>query len=210
MQKALNFNSSLSRNRRHSPAFDSLFPLANRLISQPKLTRQLGRAARDLDSLSYWVFAHDEPSITESLLSATTESYTPQDDALDMDTKQAFAYRLGLALDAAGYPRLGAGRETALAKATGKSQPGVRKWLLGEALPNMTSGIELAKLLNVRFEWLMTGRGMMNLEPEEAPITDEQRRFMYRIKRLTPEEQSRYFRVADAMGLQDLPDDDAA
>lgn len=196
----LDLNGALSGHGGQPPVINRALPLAHRLIGQAERTGQGGGAAGLLDRESDGVRGHDGASITESNPNATTESYTGTRDHARMDTKADFSRRLNLALDEEGYPPSMSGRQTVLAKATNKSQPGVRKWLVGEALPNMTSAIELAKLINVNLEWLLSGRGPKAVE-EEAPLSEAEKRFMSRLHQLSEDERARYFKVAEAMGL---------
>lgn len=80
-----------------------------------------------------------------------------------IDEKQAFADRLNLVLDEAGYPPKGSGRQNRLAKDWDLSQKGVRKWVEGEGVPETTRLIEMAKHYGVSFEWLATGRDPVTL-----------------------------------------------
>ena len=54
-------------------------------------------------------------------------------------------------------PAFGRGRQTYIAKALGVSQEAVRKWFAGESVPRRKSAEKLAKLLDVRYSWLMLG-----------------------------------------------------
>lgn len=91
------------------------------------------------------------------------------------DQKRAFAARLNEALDDIGFPGKGAGRQSALGTKMRVSQKGARKWLEGESMPATTRGMELAKWLNVNFEWLMTARGeKRNSAPTSEPASQTQ------------------------------------
>lgn len=74
-----------------------------------------------------------------------------------------FATRLAEALDLKGVPK-GRGRRVYLAKAAGVSGESGRKWLAGEALPDMKHAVLLATHLGVCVEWLLTERG-----PKKVP-----------------------------------------
>lgn len=87
------------------------------------------------------------------------------------DGVEGFARRLNQALDAAGYPPKGAGRQVALAKAMGISQKGVRKWLEGEGFPSTKRIQALAELLGVSFGWLISGKGSMQVEAQTQTTT---------------------------------------
>lgn len=75
--------------------------------------------------------------------------------------REAFAARLNLALDRAGVPPKGKGRQDAVAERYGVSQKGARKWLEGEACPVMARLTQIARDLKISSEWLLTGRGAM-------------------------------------------------
>lgn len=75
------------------------------------------------------------------------------------DTKTSFSQRLNVALDEAGVPPKGSGRQIAVAKMFGVSQKGARKWLEGEAIPDTKRLPEIARKLGVQGEWLLTGQG---------------------------------------------------
>lgn len=77
----------------------------------------------------------------------------------------AFSQRLNIALDVAGVPPKGSGRQIVVAKMFGVSQKGARKWLEGEAIPNTKRLPEIARKLGVRGEWLLTGQGPMRTAP---------------------------------------------
>lgn len=80
---------------------------------------------------------------------------------LNLLKKETFSKRLNLALDLAGYPVKGAGRQVHLAKAFNVSQKGARKWVEGEAIPATNRLIVIASDLGVNVEWLLSGHGSM-------------------------------------------------
>jgi hypothetical protein len=51
------------------------------------------------------------------------------------------------------------------------TQPGVKKWFDGEAIPDTDKCIELAIWSGVQFEWLMTGRGRKYIYGEQPSDT---------------------------------------
>lgn len=51
------------------------------------------------------------------------------------------------------------GRQSALAKIFELTPNAVRKWLIGEGMPELETVIAIAKWADVNVEWLMTGRG---------------------------------------------------
>lgn len=50
-------------------------------------------------------------------------------------------------------------RQIVVAKQFGVTPNGARKWLEGESTPGYERCVEIALWADVRFEWLMTGRG---------------------------------------------------
>lgn len=75
------------------------------------------------------------------------------------DERKAFAARLNEALDEIQFPMKGYGRQQSLADRMHVSQKGARKWLEGEAMPEQFRVVDLARWLDVNFEWLATGHG---------------------------------------------------
>jgi phage repressor protein C with HTH and peptisase S24 domain len=73
--------------------------------------------------------------------------------------KQAFAQRLNQACDAAGIGAVG--RRSTFAAEFGVSRESVRKWLVGDSIPETKRISALANFLGVRGEWLLTGIGQM-------------------------------------------------
>ncbi|MBU9502862.1 hypothetical protein C6T58_05525 [Burkholderia multivorans] len=86
------------------------------------------------------------------------------------DERQAFSERLNRVLDERKIPLKGAGRQIALATEWGVSQKGARKWLEGEAIPELTRLISMATKYEVSFEWLATGRDPGTLLPSADPV----------------------------------------
>lgn len=79
-----------------------------------------------------------------------------------------FPLRLRKALDAAGFPPEGDGRQQQIATRFKVSQQAAGKWLRGETLPEFKRVIEIAVETGFTVDWLMTGRG-----PERALRKDE-------------------------------------
>lgn len=74
--------------------------------------------------------------------------------------RAAFAERLNQALDEAPIDApLGRGRQRFVGRMFGVDYTAARKWLTGEGFPTLEKSIEIAKILNVGLEWLLTGRG---------------------------------------------------
>ena len=84
---------------------------------------------------------------------------TDNDGLENAEYRRKFSERLQKSLDLLGIG--GRGKFKWLSDATGVSQQNVRKWLSGEALPEMRKIPELAKRLGVRLEWLIGGFGDM-------------------------------------------------
>ena len=85
---------------------------------------------------------------------------------------QEFAARLHKACDKANLPKI-RGRATALGHLMKISYKGAGKWLDGEGMPDMGHSTALAVKLDVSFEWLMTGRGAMNLSTQFLHAAEE-------------------------------------
>jgi transcriptional regulator with XRE-family HTH domain len=60
----------------------------------------------------------------------------------------------------------GHGSASGLAKAIGRSEGAVRKWLRGESEPNVTDLRTLSQVTQTRIEWLVTGEGARHSQPE--------------------------------------------
>ncbi|KVH55260.1 hypothetical protein [Burkholderia cepacia] len=87
-----------------------------------------------------------------------------------IDEKLAFSDRLNLVLDEEGFPPKGNGRQIRLAKDWALTAKGVRKWLEGEGVPELTRLMEMAKRYSVNFEWLATGRDPITLQQSSTII----------------------------------------
>lgn len=81
---------------------------------------------------------------------------------LKIKVYQDFARRLHQACDEQNITKE-RGRATTLSRLLNNEvgYKGVSKWLDGNSMPDMAHGSQLAAQINVRFEWLMTGRGPM-------------------------------------------------
>jgi len=82
-----------------------------------------------------------------------------------MEEKQleAFAKRFNDALDVAGCPPKGSGRQGWVAKRYGVSQKGARKWLEAEGRPKMERYRRIAEDLKLNPFWFMSGNGEKEL-----------------------------------------------
>lgn len=58
------------------------------------------------------------------------------------------------------------GSASSLAKAIARSEGAVRKWLRGESEPNVTDLRTLCEVTQTRIEWLVTGEGLRQAQPE--------------------------------------------
>ncbi len=61
-------------------------------------------------------------------------------------------------------------KQADIARATGKSSAAVTKWLRGENVPKTEALKQIAKLLNVDDEWLLTGKGSSSAIPHLTPV----------------------------------------
>lgn len=82
--------------------------------------------------------------------------------------KQAFSQRLHRALDYAHIPKK-RGRPAAVAKLFGVSREAARKWLDAESIPDTKRIPQIARRLQVRAEWLLSGVGPM----EQTTMNDD-------------------------------------
>ena len=73
--------------------------------------------------------------------------------------KQKFSARLNEALDDAGVPQKGMGRQSALVRMLGVSHRVAKKWLDGEEFPPTSKMVKIASQLKVRSNWLFSGQG---------------------------------------------------
>lgn len=79
-----------------------------------------------------------------------------------------FSKRLHTALDYAGIPPQGQGRNEALREAVGCSQQAASKWTTGRSMPRISTIKTIATWLEVSWRWLYTGRGEMAAESAPA------------------------------------------
>ncbi|GMR08104.1 MAG: hypothetical protein BMS9Abin26_1109 [Gammaproteobacteria bacterium] len=78
-----------------------------------------------------------------------------------MSEKKKFAERLNAALDFAGIPKKGMGRQSALVKMLGASHRSAKKWLDGGEFPPTSKLVKLSQITGVRSNWLLSGQGDM-------------------------------------------------
>lgn len=81
-----------------------------------------------------------------------------------MDEKIKFANRLNYALDKAGIPRKGKGRQLQIAEFFEVSQESARKWLEGKSFPDTKRIFDIAQQLQVNPQWLLFGIGNISNE----------------------------------------------
>jgi len=84
--------------------------------------------------------------------------------------RNEFATRLNTALDARAWVPKNKGRQIELAKKMGVSQGAARKWLEGESYPDLDKIADLALHLKINSDWLLTGRGDMDID--RKPTSD--------------------------------------
>lgn len=64
----------------------------------------------------------------------------------------------------------------------------VRRWLSGKAIPSFSAALIVCKVLNVSFEWLMTGQGIMTA----LPLTLDEYALIEIFRHLSGEQQREY------------------
>lgn len=79
-----------------------------------------------------------------------------------------FSRRLHQALDFAGIPQKGMGRQSALVKMLAISHRVAKKWLDGEEFPPTSKMVKISSMLNVRSNWLFSGQGEMQNNDEDT------------------------------------------
>jgi len=80
---------------------------------------------------------------------------------------QNFSDRLNEALDFAGIPQKGMGRQSALVRMLAISHRVAKKWLEGEEFPPTSKMVKISSMLNVRSNWLFSGQGVMQNNDED-------------------------------------------
>ncbi len=101
--------------------------------------------------------------------------------------KQKFSERLNEALDDAGIPLKGMGRQSNLVRMLGVSHRVAKKWLDGDEFPPTSKMVKLATELQVRSNWLFSGQGKKN-----ASLADD----------MLGEDEAEVQRHADAMSQE--------
>ena len=87
---------------------------------------------------------------------------------------QKFSERLNAALDDAGVPQKGMGRQSSLVRMLGVSHRVAKKWLEGSEFPPTSKMVKLSTLLDVRSNWLFSGQGVMRNNGENSQTESEQ------------------------------------
>nr|WP_199065056.1 helix-turn-helix domain-containing protein [Chromobacterium sp. ASV5] len=85
---------------------------------------------------------------------------------------EAFSRRVDVVCDRLGIPPAGKNRQYELGKRFGVSQKAARKWLVAEGFPDTAISIKMAVEAGVSFDWLMTGRGPMEVAEYSEPGDD--------------------------------------
>ena len=85
-----------------------------------------------------------------------------------------FSDRLNQALDDAGVPQKGMGRQSSLVRMLGISHRVAKKWLDGSEFPPTSKMVKLSTLLDVRSNWLFSGQGMMRADSRNNHSESEQ------------------------------------
>lgn len=94
-------------------------------------------------------------TITDSNSTSNTHSYILARHTIAMSNRDAFADRLMALLD----EKLPGATQVQRSKSLGISQAMLSQILAGDRLVSMDKAITFATVLDVRLEWLMTGRG---------------------------------------------------
>jgi len=92
-----------------------------------------------------------------------------------MSEKEKFSQRLNAALDDAGFPE-GSERKLTIAELLNEASSNVGLWLEGGEFPKTSKLVKLAKLANVRSNWLLLGTG--DKESDEQADKDYLKKLM--------------------------------
>jgi len=90
-----------------------------------------------------------------------------------------FSERLNVALDDAGVPQKGMGRQSTLVRMLGISHRVAKKWLDGSEFPPTSKMVKLSTLLDVRSNWLFSGQGEMRDETRTNYAESEEEVFRH-------------------------------
>ena len=98
--------------------------------------------------------------------------------------------------------------QTELARRMPVTQPSVAEWESGRKAPSMKNMVRLAKLLEVGFEWLSTGRGevrppsaysVSETTPVYEVMSPEERRLLNLFARLKPKEREALLKFLESL-----------
>jgi len=92
---------------------------------------------------------------------------------------EKFAERLNAALDDAGIPQKGMGRQSSLVRMLAVSHRVAKKWLDGSEFPPTSKMVKLSTLLDVRSNWLFSGQGSMRDESRNDYSESEEEVFRH-------------------------------
>lgn len=90
-----------------------------------------------------------------------------------------FSDRLNAALDDAGVPKKGMGRQSSLVRMLGISHRVAKKWLDGSEFPPTSKMVKLSTLLDVRSNWLFSGQGLMRADTRNNYSESEEEVFRH-------------------------------
>jgi len=90
-----------------------------------------------------------------------------------------FSERLNIALDDAGVPKKGMGRQSTLVRMLGISHRVAKKWLDGSEFPPTSKMVKISTLLDVRSNWLFSGQGVMRSDSRNNFSESEQEVFRH-------------------------------
>lgn len=193
--------------RRHGinpPGIPCRAPLVNRAAAHAEQGTQLGARAGGANRSIDRVCVHTRKSGTdrsgcqgEIFPRWTTESSSALRNAEDMDRKEAFAQRLGIALDHLKIAPNQAERKRYLAELVDITPRHAGNYLSGKKLPTPDGMIDLAIKLGVNPNWLWAGYGAM------LPLTPEQTAHIEAVQTLPPATQARVFSVSEALATYD-------
>ncbi|WP_422491658.1 hypothetical protein [Endozoicomonas sp. ALE010] len=113
-----------------------------------------------------------------------------------MNSKQLFSHRLSQALTHYGVPEKGRGRANQIASMFGVTANAVRKWLEAESLPETWRIIDIANVLGVRTEWLLSGQGRM-LPDGSEPLDEVVQPMLSLLASSSEEARKLFFLVAE-------------
>lgn len=123
-----------------------------------------------------------------------------------MDEKLRFAQRLNELCDDMKVPPKGKNRQAHVAQLFNVSQKGARKWLEGEGFPSTENLIQIAKWGHVRYEWLLTGRGVKR--EYDAPQRDNVKALVRLAEGLPDYKVEQLIKIGNTIAPQEPANDD--